>query len=72
VAVIAPPPALFVEQTQWHPSPERRLARVDVAGQSLELREGQQTHGVRVVEIRPSAVVFEHAGVRIERKVGRR
>ncbi len=72
VAVVAPMPDLHVVRTQWHPSAERRTARVEIDRDPLELKEGDTVHAVRVVEIRPTAVVFEFEGSRVERRVGKR
>jgi hypothetical protein len=60
-----------VVKTVWHPSAARRVAHVTVAGQdgSLEVREGDLVEGLEVREIKLSGVVFERAGVEIERRV---
>jgi len=62
-----------VERTVWHPSPERRSARVVVEGfpEPLELKEGDAVGVLVVAEIQPSAVVFLHGGARLRRPVGR-
>jgi len=60
-----------VLKTVWHPSPERRTARVSVSGDPAgrEVREGDVVEGLSVREIKLSGVVFEREGVAIERRV---
>jgi hypothetical protein len=70
VAVIPSPPEIRIERTRWHPTPQKRTARVSVAGVVHDVRESDDIDGLRVVEIRPSTVVFMHEGVRLERKPG--
>ncbi len=62
-----------MERTTWHPTPERRAARVVVEGfaDPLELREGDAVGVLVVSEIQPSGVVFLHGGTKLRRKVGR-
>lgn len=59
-------------KTVWHPRAERRVARVEVAGEpgGRELREGDVIEGYAVREIKLSGVVFERDGVTVERRVG--
>ena len=73
VAVVPPPPVVHVAGTIWHPSPDRRSARVEVEGfaEPLELREGDAVGVLVVAEIQPSAVVFLHGSTRLRRSVGR-
>jgi hypothetical protein len=65
------PPKVTVKRTIWHPTPERRMARIEVEGRkgSLELREGDAVGTLVVGEIRPSGVVFLHGGEKLHRKV---
>ncbi len=70
VEVIPAPPEIRVERTRWHPTAQKRTARVWVAGVVHDVRETDQIDGLRVSEIRPSTVVFIHQGIRIERKPG--
>jgi hypothetical protein len=76
-AAVAPPPrpsapAVLVERTRWHPSPERRLAWVLVEGQPgpRELHEGDAVGAFVVKEIKPSSVVFLHGPDTLSRRVG--
>ncbi|MBW2395193.1 MAG: hypothetical protein JRG95_13065, partial [Deltaproteobacteria bacterium] len=73
VATIPPPPIVHVARTVWHPSPDRRSARVEVEGfaEPLELKEGDAVGVLVVAEIQPSAVVFLHGGARLRRAVGK-
>jgi hypothetical protein len=72
VASVPPPPEIRVEGTAWHPSPERRTARVVVQGRAgvLELHEGDAVGTLVVSEIQPSGVVFLHGGAELRRGVG--
>jgi hypothetical protein len=72
VAVIAPRPELWVDRTQWHPSPEKRsaLVRLGAGAAPRELREGDEIDGVLVKEIKPSGVIFVRAGDEWRRNVG--
>jgi hypothetical protein len=64
-------PALRVEQTTWHPLAERRVAVIEVPGSGAQsVHEGDLVAGALVERIEPSAVVFEHAGREVRRKVG--
>jgi hypothetical protein len=67
-------PAVLVERTSWHPSAERRVAWVSVAGISgtRELHEGDAVGAFVVKEIRPSSVVFLHGADTLQRRVGTR
>jgi hypothetical protein len=76
-AAVAPPPrpsapAVLVERTRWHPSPERRLAWVLVEGQPgpRELHEGDAVGAFVVKEIKPSSVIFLHGTDTLSRRVG--
>lgn len=66
------PPKVTVRKTIWHPTPERRVAEVEVEGLkgALELREGDAVGTLVVSEIQPSGVVFLHGGERLLQKVG--
>ena len=70
----APAPALRVERTEWHPSPHRRVAVVELdgSGDPLRLREGDVVGALVVGEIQPSAVTFYHEGLELHRRVGDR
>ena len=72
VEVLAAPPEIRIARTRWHPKPERRTAEVEIDGTAHELHEGDQVETLSVAEIRPSAVIFVHAGIRLERKMGTR
>jgi hypothetical protein len=72
-AAAAPAPEVWVERTQWHPTPAKRSALVRVGEDApLEVREGDEVGGVVVKEIRPSGVLFLHAGAEFKRAVGER
>ena len=62
-----------VERTQWHPSPERRVAWVEVEGVTAlrEVREGERVGPYVVREIEPAAVLFADGSVELRREVGR-
>jgi hypothetical protein len=72
IVVRAPVPELSVSRTIWHPDSERRAAVVSVSGQPepLRLREGDFIRGLRVLEITPSGVNFDHDGVQLYKRVG--
>lgn len=72
VAVAPTLPDVRVEQTQWHPTPAKRSARVRIGedGELRELHEGDAVGGVVVKEIRPSSVVFLYDGSEFRRGVG--
>ena len=74
VQVVARAPDFVVLKTIWHPSAERRSARLEFenGGTAREVREGQWVEGFEVREIRLSGVVLEKEGVRREYRVGRR
>ncbi len=61
-----------VERTQWHPSPERRVAWVEIDGVTAlrEVREGERVgpYVVRVIE--PAAVSFADGSSLLRREVG--
>jgi outer membrane biosynthesis protein TonB len=65
-------PAVRVERTLWHPTPEKRgaLVRVAANGEQRELREGDSVDGLVVQEIRPSGVIFLRDGREWRRGVG--
>ena len=67
-------PEFVVLKTIWHPSAERRSARLEFSdgGAAREVREGQWVEGFEVREIRLSGVVLEKQGVRREYRVGDR
>jgi hypothetical protein len=60
-------------KTVWHPTPERRVARIEVEGhkEPLDLHEGDAVGTLVVAEIQPSGVVFLHGGEKLHRKVGK-
>jgi hypothetical protein len=62
-----------VERTQWHPSPDRRVAWVEVEGTTAlrEVREGERIGPYVVRSIEPAAVLFSEGSVRVRREVGR-
>jgi len=64
---------VHVERTQWHPSPERRVAWVEVEGMTAlrEVREGERVGPYVVREIEPAAVLFADGSVELRREVGR-
>jgi hypothetical protein len=64
---------VHVERTQWHPSPERRVAWVEVEGMTAlrEVREGERVGPYVVREIEPAAVLFAEGSVELRREVGR-
>lgn len=61
-----------VARTLWHPSPDRRLAWVEVEGQTAlrEVREGERVGPYVVREIEPAAVLFAEGSVELRREVG--
>jgi hypothetical protein len=61
-----------VARTLWHPSPDRRLAWVEVEGQTAlrEVREGERIGPYVVREIEPAAVTFADGNVELRREVG--
>jgi hypothetical protein len=61
-----------VARTLWHPSPDRRLAWVEVDGQTAlrEVREGERVGPYLVREIEPAAVLFSDGSVEVRREVG--
>ncbi len=70
----APAPALRVERTEWHPSPQLRVAVVELdgSGDRLRLHEGDVVGALVVGEIQPSSVTFYHQGIALHRRVGDR
>ena len=62
-----------VERTQWHPSPERRVAWVEVEGMTAlrEVREGERVGPYVVREIEAAAVLFADGNAVLRREVGR-
>ena len=62
-----------VERTQWHPSPERRVAWVEIEGMTAlrEVREGERVGPYVVREIEAAAVLFADGSVELRREVGR-
>lgn len=64
---------VHVERTQWHPSPDRRVAWVEVEGTTAlrEVREGERIGPYVVRSIEPAAVLFSDGSVRVRREVGR-
>jgi hypothetical protein len=70
----APPMAagIRVEQTFWHPRPDRRVAVLALPGreQPLRVHEGDAVGALVVSEIEPSGVVFTQQGQRVRRALG--
>jgi len=67
------PPVLLPVRTIWHPKAERREARLEaISGQAQVVREGDEVDGYTVVEISPSAVVFERSGETVRVRVSGR
>jgi len=66
------PPKVTVKKTVWHPTPQRRVAEIEVEGREgvFELHEGDAVGTLVVAEIQPSGVVFLHGGEKLHRKVG--
>jgi hypothetical protein len=64
---------VHVDRTQWHPSPERRVAWVEVEGATAlrEVREGERVGPYVVRTIEPAAVLFSEGSVQVRREVGR-
>lgn len=60
-----------IVRTVWHPSPERRIAHVQIAGESSdrEVHEGDVVEGYEIEEIKLTGVVFVREGVTVERRV---
>ncbi len=71
--VTRPRSPVRVERTQWHPSPERRIAWVEVEGVTAlrEVREGERIGSYTVREIEPAAVLFADGSVELRTEVGR-
>lgn len=65
-------PAFVVVRTQWHPTPDRRVAVVELAadGRQVSLYEGDGLGPLVVREITLSGVVFDHGDVELMRRVG--
>lgn len=62
-----------VVRTAWHPMPDKRSARIQVGDSDaapLELREGDAVGGLVILEITPSAVLFQAGDVEVRRRVG--
>lgn len=61
-----------VEQTLWHPRPERRVAVLEVPGREAPLRvhEGDAVGSLVVSKIEPSGVVFTREGQSLRRALG--
>jgi hypothetical protein len=65
--------SVHVARTQWHPSPDRRIAWIEVDGAAAprEVHEGERIGSYVVREIQPAAVLFSEGGVSLRREVGR-
>jgi len=65
-------PDLTVLRTAWHPTPERRTAKVrlEASKEVLNLHEGDAVGGLVVQEISPSSILFQSGDVEIRRRVG--
>jgi len=72
--VATPPPTVEVLRTAWHPRPERRVARIKVAGLAapVEVREGDAVSTLVVKTIEPSGVLFLNGSDELRRGVGER
>ena len=71
-AETAKTPLPGLDSTRWHPSPERREAQVRVAGRRRSVSQGEVVSGYRVLDITPSAIVFEREGGTFRVRVGDR
>jgi hypothetical protein len=73
---VAPPsaPGIEVLRTTWHPRPERRVARVRLAGRPapLDVHEGDAVSTLVVKTIEPSGVLFLHGSQELRKGVGER
>ena len=66
-----PMPTLRVTRTIWHPSPDRRVAVVQLLGRPPQrLGEGDVVAGFTVLQIGLAEVELERDGVILERRVG--
>jgi hypothetical protein len=65
-------PELRVLRTRWHPTPDLRIAELEltVDRRVVKLGEGDAIGPLVVKRITPSSVIFDHAGVEIQRRVG--
>jgi len=78
VAVVSVPAALEPPlhrpvRTTWHPSADRRSARLEApTGSARDVREGDEVDGYEVVEITPSSVVFGRGGDTVRVRIGAR
>jgi len=65
-------PAVRVAKTLWHPDADRRLAWIEVSGQTAlrEVREGERVGPYLVLEIEPTAVLLSDGQVELRREVG--
>ena len=65
-------PDVSVLRTAWHPQPERRSARIQLAKSEdvMTLREGDAVGSLVVKEITPSSVLFAAGDVELRRRVG--
>lgn len=65
-------PEVRVAKTLWHPDADRRLAWIEVSGQTAlrEVREGERVGPYLVLEIEPTAVVLADGKVEIRKEVG--
>ncbi len=65
-------PDVTVVGTAWHPSAERRSARIrlESSRETLTLHEGDAVGGLVIQKISPSAVLFRSGEVEIRRRVG--
>ncbi|MDJ0846903.1 MAG: hypothetical protein QNK04_00840 [Myxococcota bacterium] len=65
-------PSVRVRETRWHPDAARRMAVVelDSDGSVREVHEGDPVGALLVTKIEPSAVVFDHDGLELRRRIG--
>jgi hypothetical protein len=68
LAEVPPPLAagIRIEQTLWHPQPDRRVAVLTLDGGDalVRVQEGDTVRELLVSEIEPSGVVFTYRGER--------
>jgi hypothetical protein len=65
-------PDVTVLRTAWHPSPDRRSAKIRLLAtkETMTLKEGDAVGGLVIQEISPSAVLFRSGEVEIRLRVG--
>jgi hypothetical protein len=65
-------PDITVLRTAWHPSPDRRSAKIRLLDtkKTMTLKEGDAIGGLVIQEISPSAVLFRSGEIEIRLRVG--